>query len=134
MANATTSKETTQLRTMSKVSKVCIQLPGGLIRSNIDVFCPQKLSSEAPDSVFQFRPKTSKKGSMPRPRNKLPSLEQCQRSRTFTSSYRVVSFQAILNFSTRKSRVVMPLTWFFGSVPKRRKMGQCHSLKRNYPA
>ena len=51
-ANATASKKITQLRTMSKVSEVRIQLPGGLIPSNIDVFCPQKSSGEAPDSVF----------------------------------------------------------------------------------
>ena len=28
----------------------------------------------------------------------------------------------------------MPPTWFFSSVPKRRKRGQCHDIERNYKA
>ena len=38
--NAVSSKETTQLRTVSKVSKDHIQLLGGLVSSNVRVFLP----------------------------------------------------------------------------------------------
>ena len=51
-ANATTSKETTQLKKMSNVLEVRIQLPGGLIPSNIEVFCMQKPSSDASNLIF----------------------------------------------------------------------------------
>ena len=37
---------------MSTVSKVRIQLPSGLISTNIEVLCPQKPSGDAPDSIF----------------------------------------------------------------------------------
>ena len=37
---------------MSKVLEVRIQLLGGLITSNIQVFCSQKLSGDASDVVF----------------------------------------------------------------------------------
>ena len=50
-ANAIASLENTKLRTRSKVLEVRIQLPGGLIPSNIEVFCPQKSTGDAPDSV-----------------------------------------------------------------------------------
>ena len=100
---------------MSKVSEVRIQLPGGLIRTNIEVFCPQKPNGDAPDLVFQFHPKTSKKGPMPRPRKKLPNSEKCQRSQKFSSSYYVVSFQEILKFFARKSRAVIPRLGFLVS-------------------
>ena len=51
-ASATTSKETTQLITTSKVSEDRIKRPGGLIPTNIEVFSPQKPSDDAPDSIF----------------------------------------------------------------------------------
>ena len=43
-------KETVELKTVSKVSKVRIQPLGGLISSNVKASCPQKANSGASDS------------------------------------------------------------------------------------
>ena len=51
-ANVMAKKETVQLRTTLKVSKVHIQWLGCLILSNIKVFCRWKSSNDASDSIF----------------------------------------------------------------------------------
>ena len=132
MAIATTSKETTQLRTMSKVSEVRIQLLGGLIPSK---FFARKSRAVMPLTwCFSFVPKRRKMGQCHSLKRNYPAHIKWQRSRKFASSYWVVPSRAILKFSACRSRAVMPPTRFFSSVPKGRKMGQCHDLERNYPA
>ena len=110
-------KETTQLRTMSEVLKVHIYLSDGHIPSNNKVSCPQKPNGDGPTSVFQFRPETLKKWSMLWRRKKPPSLEQCQRSRKFTSNCWVAPFRGISIFLAEKNQTTMSRLDFL--VPSR---------------